>query len=628
VKIAPDLLIPRRPFGGGTLGWLKEVVRDPLPLLLVLAVVGKTLVLFSIVASAGESFHLIIPRLYGARLEAYWAFAVLFAAPALLFGGGKRVVYCFAVDVLISAVLLTDALHFRSFGAIATVHDLAEIGDLHGVEGNVAGLLRPIDLCFAVDFPVLAALVLWRRKKIPALRPLRLGFALASLVALGYIGWLHWDVDLRRPNEQTSFLRVLFLPVPTLARLSPIGFHVYDAVTFFREQRVRDLKPEEQKAIESWFDDKREPQAQEPVPTAALKGAFKGKNLLVIQVESLERFPIGHSVSGQEVTPSLNALLPEALFFTDIHEQINGGGSSDSDFMLNTSIYPVRRGTVFHRFPRNHYASLPLLLGQHGYSTVVAHPVRAAFWNWKEALTYIGFDRCLDETAFQLDSLIGLGLSDESFLRQVRPVIAGLKRPFYAFVVTVSTHQPFEWPPELSTLKLDPELAKARMGGYLQAMHYVDEHLGRLLRGLAEDGVLEDTVVVVVGDHGGMHRFYSLEIRMQRPQEDWWQDTSSHIPFLIWSKGLAGQELKVKGGQVDMMPTLLWLLGVEDEAWERTAMGRNLLTTHESFAVLSSGEFKGGPQSRRDPAVRGLEIADWIITSRYFERYRPVAPTR
>ena len=594
-----------------------------LPLWVGAMYVKSRLLVCMAVSKTGADIHWHAARTYGAHTLVYWSFAILAVAPALLLRGRARLGYYLASSLALALLFLGDIVHLRGMGAFVSVHDLSQVGNLQNLQDSIVSLLRPVDLVLVADLPILAAVAWWRRRDYAARGRAPVAFALLAAVASAHLGYVHWKLDVANKGGKSTLFTRTFFPPETISRLGPIGFHGFDLFSYLRESRTRELSPAEIGQIEAWFDQKRE----EGLPDDPPRGALSGKSLLLLQVEALETFPLGNVVEGQEITPNLNKLLPEALFFTDLHDQVFIGASSDADLMHNTGLYPVRQGATFHRFPDNRYPSLPKLLGDRGYATVAMHADRAGLWNWAQGLRGVGFAQTLDQGSFAEQDTLFLGLSDEAYLRQVRPVLTAMRRPFYAFVVTLSSHAPFELAAERGPLKLSPELAASRMGKYFRALSYTDAQIGKLLDGLREDGVLDETAVAVVGDHGGVHKYYCDEVEAMPRQEPWWKDDDSHVPLLVWSKGLAGRRVRVKGGQVDVMPTLLYLLGVDEVLWQRSTMGRNLLQTRHGFAVLANGRFVGGPAERQEHAARGLEIADWIITGRYFERYRRRTPS-
>lgn len=568
-----------------------------------------------------QGFYLLPPS----SLPYYIAFLSFFLSFAFLFKQRGRICFLLVLDFLISLLMLADLWYYRGgYCTFLNLHIIQETANLNNLWECILSFIYLQDFVFLLDIPLL---ILGLRAKQDSteiksvyLKKGRnyLAFTLIFLLSFVYISYvpLKYHV-LGKYDPRMDLFMICWSPNQTISNLSPLGYHVYDAFNYWQECQPLLLDSEEKATIQDWFAAKKE-----NLPDNEYKGLFAGKNLIFLQVESLEQFVIGKKINNQEITPTLNKLLQESLYFSNIYEHVFNGTSSDSDLMVNTSVYPVRKGSTFFRFPNTTYNSLPKLLQKKGYETLAIHPDKGAFWNWMKSLSVIGFERCIDESSFIMDEEIGLGLSDGSYLRQVAPLVQALSEPFYTFMVTLTNHGPFNLPKQYRELQLDSELDKTKMGGYFQSVHYTDKHIGIFLSKLEDAGLMDNTVVVIFGDHGGIHKFYNNEVKTMNPSEDWWQEEYNRIPVLVYSKGLKGTEIKTLGGQIDIMPTIAYLMGIEEQKIENTAMGRNLLKTAKEFVVLCYGDLLGTleDEEEKKKAVMGLmEIGDKIIRSNYFK---------
>lgn len=584
----------------------------------VLALFLKSLLFIGLVNNDGTNFS---------YLKAYYSFSspppfsvylffiLIFVSFTYLFG--KRLHYwaLFSINTLMSVLLIADLLYFRGFGNFLTPFLLSQYSNLDNLSSSIISLLYPIDFLFVVDLIVsggigLRCRTLYSRAK----RSFFLWFLLL-VISISGITYQHFRLDLQG-NGETILFCVAWTPNQTLTNLSPLGYHLYDLYNYYEDGKPYTLTAQEEQQVRTWFTNK-----QENLPPNEYAGIFKGKNLLVIQVESLENSIMKEKVNGQEITPNLNKLLDNSFYFSNYYEQVYSGNSSDAELMTNTSVYPVRKGATFFRFPQNTYHSLPKLLQNQGYSTQVIHPDKGALWNWLPALQGIGFQKTIDASYFIHDEVIGLGLSDGSFLKQAVPLITREKQPFYTFMVTLTSHSPFDLPEQYRRLHLDRELNETKLGGYWQSIHYTDEQLGILMKTLDEKGILDHTVVAIYGDHTGVHKYYNDEVQTMEAQESWWQDDSKRIPLIIYYKGFTGQEVKTTGGQIDLFPTLAYLMEIPEEQYSNTVFGRNLLNTRKDFAVLANTECVGKTvvQEEQNKEIQGIYLADLILRSDYFK---------
>ncbi|MES9143960.1 LTA synthase family protein, partial [Cutibacterium acnes] len=178
---------------------------------------------------------------------------------------------------------------------------------------------------------------------------------------------------------------------------------------------------------------------------------------------------------------------------------------------------------------------MPEILKKYGYYTVAAHPDKGLFWNWMPALSSMGFNKCIDFSQVELTEVFPIGPSDSSFLKQMSDKMKGYKQPFYSFNITLTSHMPFILPDNYKKLNLDPEFDKTYLGGYFQCINYTDRAIGEFIESLKQNNLLDNSLLVIYGDHQGVHRFYPEEIKKITPKEDWWQENNKQVPFIIYN---------------------------------------------------------------------------------------------
>jgi phosphoglycerol transferase MdoB-like AlkP superfamily enzyme len=199
------------------------------------------------------------------------------------------------------------------------------------------------------------------------------------------------------------------------------------------------------------------------------------------------------------------------------------------------------------------------------------------------------------KTDYNADEIIGLGLSDESFLRQTLPKLRALRQPFFAFIVTLTSHYPFDFPEfgDRDPLPLG-KLQGTLLGNYLRMIHYTDRQLGTFLEGLRACGLTDRSLVALYGDHHALTGVdaSNLETLLGRPirGDAAWKRLQT-VPFAIRVPGA-----KIRGtreipvGQIDIGPTLANLLGVRLP----TALGRDVLSGKAGLEPFRNGSFLWG----------------------------------
>ena len=557
-------------------------------------------------------------------LSYYFGFAFIFLSFSLLFSGKGRIIYVFILDAIVTALFIFDIWYYRGFNTVPSLLVLNQTSNLDNLSEAILSMISSMDWIFIIDFIILGILSYIFRSyfdKNKGYKRAIKSFLLTFIIPFAYVAYLPFNLYvLHNPNVKNAYILAATDPNYTHKYLSAIGYHIHDAVTTYINTQPYTLTESDKEDIRKYYSTK-----NENLPDNEYFGAAKGKNLIYIQVESLEDFVIGKTINGKEITPVLNKLSQNSIYFPNILEQVNEGTSSDSDFIANTSLFPVRRGTAFFRYPNNNYNSLPKILSNNGYYTEVIHPDKGSFWNYQIALSGgIGFHKFTDYFSFEHDESIGMGLSDRRYFEQVAPMIENMNSPFYAMTVTLTSHGPFNIPEEYRELGLDKELNDNKLGGYFESIHYTDKQIGAFLELLDKQGILDNSIIAIMGDHTGVHKYYNDDIDQLSTKEDWFLDEGGRrVPILIYDHS---GSVKPKafdsfyGGQVDLMPTLLYLLGIPADQYENTCMGRNLLNTNRSYAVINNGKIYGEEtltEEEKEIFSKSLDISDKIIRANY-----------
>ncbi|MRN54757.1 LTA synthase family protein [Paenibacillus monticola] len=298
-------------------------------------------------------------------------------------------------------------------------------------------------------------------------------------------------------------------------------------------------------------------------------GTGKGYNLIVVQLESFQNFVLNTSIQGQLLTPVMNKLSSESLYFPHIFQQIGSGNTSDAEFISNTSIYPVGATPMSSKYGDRLLPSMARLLHQRDYVANTFHVNDVSFWNRNLMYPALGFDRYYDKPYYQQAKFNRFGASDEELYRVGIHKLKSLKQrhqKFYAQFVSVSSHAPFTIPDDNKRLKLNPELCKKPLRDYFTAINYADYALGTFIDQLKVAGLWEKSVVVVYGDHFGLHKkkFNPKEISTALGINYHKQISTFNVPLLIHIPGHHhGKIIDQTGGQIDILPTLANIMGID-----------------------------------------------------------------
>ena len=507
---------------------------------------------------------------------AYWLMVVAAVVPPLLcltfLPRRTRAVVLLACGVLGTLVILGDAIYYWFFGDVLSASALRAVRQTGQVWSSIRSLFAARLLWLLLDIPVavwLTIKVLRERAREP--RAPRLTAATALVVVA--IGGVLPAVPILRRGE----LEQMFRNRAVMEQLGPFGYHAYDAWMYTRATIFRPVATSGQIAeARAWFAEASPLRAG----TGPSFGAARGKNLIVVQVESMQDFVVDDRVGGQDVMPHLARWKDDGLRFTNVTDQTNEGRTSDAEFAALTSLLPLDHGAVAFRYPGNHYVGLPRVLAEHGYATLSAVPFESGFWNRRVMHASYGFQQSLFEPDFQMTEQIGWGLNDRDFLQQMVPRLDRMPRPFAAWLITLSLHHPFDDFPDRHKVLTLGALEHTSFGNYLHTMHFFDQALEDFREALARAGLLDDTMLVVFGDHdAGFPRSAALAgaIGIGADAAAW--ELNDRVPLFVKVPGQPGRRLRgalsLPAGQTDFAPTLLALLGIDPAPLPY--MGRNLL---------------------------------------------------
>ena len=355
---------------------------------------------------------------------------------------------------------------------------------------------------------------------------------------------------------------------------------------------------------------------------------FKDKNIIFIHAESIQNFLVDLKINNEYVTPNINKLAHEGIYFSKFYPQISVGTSSDTEFTLNTGLMPSSSGTVFVNYYDRKYYSMTNYFKNMGYYTFSMHANDRDYWNrakMHEQLGYMDFyakDNLVIPTEVDSEDIVGLGLSDKAFFRQIVPILSNIKEnnnKYFGTIITLSNHSPFGDIEKYSDFdvtmnyeyineegnKVDgnaPYLDSTYIGNYLKSSHYADEALGELFDLLKENNLIDNTVFVFYGDHEARLSKKSFDLLYNydpltndvksKDSEDYYDaygynyEILKNTPLIIWSgEEEFNKEITKVMGMYDILPTIANMFGFK----EKYSLGHDVFSNNEGIVVFPNG---------------------------------------
>lgn len=512
---------------------------------------------------------------------------LLFLWLALAIARRQKIRAVLWVSFITSFLLFANAWFYRFFNDFITLPVLFQTSNAGGTAMSALAMLKPWDVLFFADFLILLAVAKFRNPPEPVLRGRGMSAVFALAVAVFLANWAM--AESVRPELLTrTFDRNI-----VVKSIGTYNYHLYDLIVSSKTQTQRAFASSAELAdVEKYVSEKPVP-AEERKPPADLEGIAAGKNIVLVSMESLQSFVIGNTVFGHEITPFLNELIRESFWFPNFYHQTGQGKTSDAEFIIDNSLYPLPSGAVFFTHATNQYNATPKILKKYGYYAAVFHANDKTFWNRDNMYGNLGYDRYFSKTDYEIreEDTIGWGLKDIPFFEQSVEMLQTIPQPFYAKFITLTNHHPFslerkdEYVPEFDS-------GDGTVDRYFTTVRYMDEALKVFFERMKETGLYEDSIFILYGDHYGISANHNdaMALYLGRAITPYEHVQLQRVPLLIHIPGVKGETIERVAGQVDVRPTLLHLLGIEGE--NPYDFGENLFADHpDPLVVLRDGSF-------------------------------------
>lgn len=506
----------------------------------------------------------------------------------------------FGIYLLLFVWLISNSIYYREFTDFVTVNTMLASSKVSAGLGAAAlELFRPWDVIYILDFPILAFFFFKKWIRMDN-RPFnkRASFAVTSLSAMLFSANL-FLAEIDRPELLTRgfsnyyVVRALGLP----AFLGYSANQTYAANKERSKASEADLKP-----VEEYI------QQHYAKPNPEYFGMAKGRNVIYIHLESFQQFLIDYKLKVDdkeyEVTPFLNSLYhsKETFAFSNVFNQVKAGKTSDAETMIETGLFGLNQGSFMVNYGgTNTQQAAPFILSKNGYnSSAVFHGNAGSFWNRNTAYKQWGYNYFFDASYFtkqNSSNSFQYGLNDKYMLKDSIKYLERLQQPFYTKFITVSNHYPYTT--SLSGDDLGFPLAKTQdetINGYFATANYLDSSIKAFFDYLKESGLYKNSIIVLYGDHYGISnsRNPALAPLLGKNSETWSSYDNAmlqRVPYMVVVPGMdKGGIIDTYGGEIDMLPTLEHLLGIESNKFLQ--VGQDMLSPdHNQIVAFRSANY-------------------------------------
>ena len=519
------------------------------------------------------------------------AIVILFGSLGYLMRHRLRMCYWYVLTLIFSLICVINSVYYTFYSSYVSVSLLSTAKYGEDVSDAIIDILELKDFCYLL-VPIVLLVIFFKLSKKKYFsnvetnnkeRKKCFSTMLLACVIAGIFASTLTSTDLSRISKQWNREYIVI----------KYGIYVYQANDVIKsvEPKISALfgYDEALRKFHDYFKDKPDDNVKNKY-----SNILEGRNVIVIHAESIQDFVIGFEINDELVAPNLTRLANSGIYFNNFYTQVSVGTSSDSEFTFNTGLMPSNSGTAFVSYFDRTYISTPKLLKEKGYYTSSFHGNVASYWNRSVMHKSLGYDEIVGKSKYEIDETIGLGLSDKSFLRQTVDKLEKEKNDKGEDVINTY-----------------PYMENTKLGRYLKSVHYADEALGEFIEELDNRNLLDNTVIVLYGDHDARLpkqeyvRLYNYDYTTDSVYEkddpryvefdSYAYELNRKTPFIIWTK-----DKKIKGvsmnrkidtvmGMYDALPTLGNMLGI----YNKYALGHDMFSLKEkdNLVIFPTGNW-------------------------------------
>ncbi|MGN0224214.1 MAG: LTA synthase family protein [Muribaculaceae bacterium] len=458
------------------------------------------------------------------------------------------------LPTLYTASLIANACVFRVFGDFIPVDYFFRSSSYQSeVLASARSILRPVDVIYPIG--LIAIIVLWfvrYRRNTPTFSLRTKIVAIVATFLLSFAGYcfqIYREVRITHQSYGDCFVRSFQRKHCLSQDFTHRGYivsYAHHTIDYLRP--VSELTAEELAAAQQF-----QPQGDLPADLRQTFAANRGKNLIVVMVESLSSVELNTRINEVQLTPTLDSLMQDStvLSLTDIQSIVGIGNSSDGQLMTLTGLAPAPASALSYT---QNYTSLPSII--HAGKFASSHSFSGdspLIWQAHRYLTAAGVGNIIgmlcDNPTQGKDEVIF-----NAALRQLRTA----PQPFFAMVITVTMHPPYLAVKSPATAIADAPIDD-NLKWFYQATRYTDQCIADFLAALKANGLYDNSVIVIVGDHS------CLLVK------------DSPIPMFILNSGIPHRITPDRAlTQLDIYATLLDVMGLSDtDYWP--GMGQSAL---------------------------------------------------
>lgn len=542
-----------------------------------IAILLKTILLYKIA---------IFPKAPIEKTYIYMAVAfisILIAIPMLV-RGRARFWVALILNLLVSILLFMNEIYYGYSSNLVSISQISNLQYGKEISAALPSLLHATNILYFADIVILIILYCCKTIKLKKQRRVAyiFGIVYVILVLLLFVPKIKvWVAD----AEEHKFNKI-----QQIQKTGIFGYHYIDLKHNLNLKKNAKYKTKE--AVMKEYEGLKEQYNTKYILLNDYTGIAKDKNIIIVQLESVQNFVAFRTINGKEITPNINKFLKENVEFTNMQNQ-SYSTTADSEFTMMNSVYPLENGMCFSQYPANDYDNIFKEFKSDGYENIYIHGNRGSFWNRQSVYSRLPIDKLYFDDIFDENvERICEYVSDEQVYRRVVEELKNTDGKFVVNIVAASSHIAFDLPGiENKEAKVNIDVGdKYRgtlFGNYLEAMNYVDYAFGIFMNELQESGLYDDSVILIYGDHAGL-QMYNEEMIDYLNTYGYMNDVQTQINYSnvlcgLKIPGVESTQITLPKSRLDIKPTLMNLCGIED----KFSLGQDLFSS-KNFVCINN----------------------------------------
>ena len=514
-------------------------------------------------------------------------FIMMFLVIPMLFKGKIRIWLGLFVDLLISILLFINDLYFSYSSNLVSVSQISNLQYGKEISAALPYLLNFRQILYFADIVILLIIFIIIKKEI---RKLSKWFYIPGIVYAVFVFvistiFIPFWIGKAKEHQYNKLLQIEYSSI--------YGYHLLDINNTINMKK--NVKYRSKEDMLQAYNELKEKYDEKYSLQYDFAGIAKDKNVIILQLESVQNFVAHRKINGKEITPKLNKFLDENIEFTNMQNQ-SYSTTADSEFAEMNSLYPLENGMSFAQYSSNDYNDIYKGFKNNDYTTTYIHGNRGSFWNREAVYSRLKIDHLYFDNIFPNDvERINEYVSDEQVYRKIVEDMKTYDNKFLVNIVASSSHTAFDLPglqdrERKINIDVGNDFKGMYYGNYIEAMNYADYAFGIFIDELKKAGLYDDTVILIYGDHAGL-QMYNWEmqdfIREVNPSLNDIQTQINYSNVMCGLKipGVDAMKIDKPVSKLDIKPTINEICGIED----KFSLGESMFSDKD-FVCINNGK--------------------------------------